>query len=130
MPALPVRTHWINSVGQKETSRWEGGCLLAEDALAPSRFQRRHLSRCVLIVRGNAGVTDQHCTDARPERRLGHVLEDELGLEDPTEIAVRAIKAVLRTEPGETSQGDRGGGVSGFKRGVEMTEPIPLVGDP
>ena len=69
-------------------------------------------------------------SDARPERRLGHVLEDELGLEDPTEIAVRAIKAVLRTEPRETSQGDRGGGVSGFKRGVEMTEPIPLVGDP
>ena len=61
---------------------------------------------------------------------FGHVLEDELGLEDPTEIAVRAIKAVLRTEPGETSQGDRGGGVSGFKRGVEMTESIPLVGDP
>ena len=61
MPALPVRTHWINPVGQKETSRWEGGCLLAEDALAPSRFQRRHLSRCVLIVGGNAGVTDQHC---------------------------------------------------------------------
>ena len=58
-------------------------------------------------------------SDARPERRLGHVLEDELGLEDPTEIAVRAIKAVLRTEPRETSQGDRGGGVSGFKRGVE-----------
>ena len=69
-------------------------------------------------------------SDARPERRLGHVLEDELGLEDPTEIAVCAIKAVLRTAPGETSQGDRGGGVSGFKRGVEMTESIPLVGDP
>ena len=31
---------------------------------------------------------------------------------------------------GETSLGDRGGGVSGFKRGVEMTELIPLVGDP
>ena len=63
-------------------------------------------------------------------RRLGHLLEDELGLEDPAEIAVGAIKAVLRTEAGETSQGDRGGGVSGFKRGIETTEPIPLVGDP
>ena len=35
------------------------GSFLAEDALAPSRFQRRHLSSGVLIVRGNAGVTDQ-----------------------------------------------------------------------
>ena len=37
------------------------GSLLAKDAFAPSRFQRRHLSSGVLIVRGNAGVTDQHC---------------------------------------------------------------------
>ena len=37
------------------------GSLLAEDALAPRRLQRRHLSRRVLIVGGNAGVTDQHC---------------------------------------------------------------------
>ena len=37
------------------------GSLLAKDALAPSRFERRHLSSGVLIVRGNAGVTDQHC---------------------------------------------------------------------
>ena len=37
------------------------GSLLAKDAFAPSRLQRRHLSSGVLIVRGNAGVTDQHC---------------------------------------------------------------------
>ena len=37
------------------------GSLLAEDALAARRFERRHLSRRVLIVGGNAGVTDQHC---------------------------------------------------------------------
>ena len=37
------------------------GSLLAEDALAARRFERRHLSRGVLIVCGNAGVTDQHC---------------------------------------------------------------------
>ena len=30
-------------------------------ALAASRLQRRHLSHRVLIVRGNAGVTAQHC---------------------------------------------------------------------
>ena len=36
------------------------GSLLAEDALAARRFERRHLSRRVLIVGGNAGVTDQH----------------------------------------------------------------------
>ena len=36
---------------------------------------------------------------------FGHVLEDELGLEDPTEIAVRAIKAVK----GETKGGHWGG---------------------
>ena len=35
--------------------------LLAEDAFAASRLQCRHLSRRVLIVRGNASVTDQHC---------------------------------------------------------------------
>ena len=34
------------------------GSLLAKDALAASRFERRHLSSGVLIVRGNAGVTD------------------------------------------------------------------------
>ena len=62
-------------------------------------------------------------SDARPERRLGHVLEDELGLEDPTEIAVRAIKAVLRTEPGETSQGDRGG--EGFRH--RLLEPLAVL---
>ena len=33
------------------------GNLLTVDALAPRRFERRHLSRGVLIVRGNAGVT-------------------------------------------------------------------------
>ena len=38
------------------------GSLLAKDVLSPSRLQRRHLSRRVLIVRGNASVTDQHCT--------------------------------------------------------------------
>ena len=37
------------------------GSLLAEDALAPSRFERGHLSSGVLMVGGNAGVTDQHC---------------------------------------------------------------------
>ena len=37
------------------------GSLLGEDALAARRFERRHLSRRVLIVGGNAGVTDQHC---------------------------------------------------------------------
>ena len=37
------------------------GSLLAKDAFAPSRFERGHLSSGVLIVRGNAGVTDQHC---------------------------------------------------------------------
>ena len=30
-------------------------------ALAPSRLQRRHFSRRDLIVRGNAGVSDQYC---------------------------------------------------------------------
>ena len=37
------------------------GSLLAKDALAASRLKCRHLSRRVLIVRGNASVTDQHC---------------------------------------------------------------------
>ena len=37
------------------------GSLLTEDALAARRFERGHLSRRVLIVGGNAGVTDQHC---------------------------------------------------------------------
>ena len=37
------------------------GSLLAEDTLAARRFERRHLSCRVLIVCGNAGVTDQHC---------------------------------------------------------------------
>ena len=37
------------------------GSLLAEDEFATRRFERRHLSRRVLIVGGNAGVADQHC---------------------------------------------------------------------
>ena len=37
------------------------GSLVAKDACAPSRLQRGHLSSGVLIVCGNAGVTDQHC---------------------------------------------------------------------
>ena len=32
-------------------------------------------------------------SDARPERGLGHVLEDELGFKDPAEVAVRAVKS-------------------------------------
>ena len=37
------------------------GSLLAVDALAARRFERGDLSRRVLIVGGNAGLTDQHC---------------------------------------------------------------------
>ena len=37
------------------------GSLLAKDALAPRRVQHGHLSSGVLIVCGNAGVTEQHC---------------------------------------------------------------------
>ena len=42
------------------------GRLLTKDALAPRRGQRRHLRRGVLIVRGHAGVPDQHCTKVSP----------------------------------------------------------------
>ena len=70
-------------------------------------------------------------SDARPEGGLGQLLEeDELGLEDPAEVAVRAGKTVRRTESREPPQRNRGGGVSGLQRGVEMPEAIPLVGDP
>ena len=35
---------------------------LSKDVFTPSRFQRRYLSSGVVVVCGNAGVTDQHCT--------------------------------------------------------------------
>ena len=37
------------------------GRMMMQMVGAFAEFERRHLSRSVLIVRGNAGVTDQHC---------------------------------------------------------------------
>ena len=62
------------------------GNLLTVDALAPRRFERRHLSRGVLIVRGNAGVTDQHCVT---------VLQNTLVLQ-----YLFATSKLLKTGPG------------------------------
>ena len=42
------------------------GCHLAKDALTSGLFQRRHLSGGVLIIRGDASVTDQHCINISP----------------------------------------------------------------
>ena len=42
------------------------GRLLAKDAIAPSRGQRRHLRRGVLLVGGHASVPDQHCKTVLP----------------------------------------------------------------
>ena len=42
------------------------GGLLPIDALAPSGLERRHLGGGVLIVGGDSGVADLHCTNVSP----------------------------------------------------------------
>ena len=58
-PDVPVERHGGDPEFAAE--RGHGGVAVVVSICAPSRLQRTHLSRSVLIVRGNASVTDQHC---------------------------------------------------------------------
>ena len=52
------------------TVRTFSGSFLAVDALAAGRFQRRHLTSGVRIIRGEVRVTDQCCTKVLPPESL------------------------------------------------------------
>ena len=65
----------------------------------------------------------------RPQLRLGHVLQHELGLQRPAELPVGGVEAVRRLETVEPLQGGRRRSVAGGERRVELADAVPLLGD-
>jgi hypothetical protein len=55
---------------------------------------------------------EQPTPDAAPQRGLRHVLQDELGFEDPPQVPVGAVEAILGIKTGKPFQRHGGGSVN------------------
>lgn len=72
---------------------------------------------------------EQPATDPSSQLGLGHVVEDELGLQDPAQVAVRPVEAILGAAAREPTHSHGGRRVSALERGVEASHLVPLLGE-